>query len=257
VLKTANSNMETALRKVSVQRGYDPEDFTLIAFGGGGPLHACSLAEALRIKEIVIPPNPGLFSAFGMLCADVVKEFSLTVMKKEEETSAEELGQLFLKMEKRAIEELKREGFDSSKAIFSRFLDMRFRGQSYELTVPFSKDFVGEFIRAHRREYGYSHDSTTEVVNLRLRVAIPTPKPSLKELPPSESSSPEDAYIRSWRTAFGGEIKEVKVYSREKLRPGHIIEGPAIVIEYSSTTVIEEGWTLTVDRTGSLLLHLS
>ncbi len=255
VLEIANSNMERALRKVSLERGHDPEEFSLLCFGGGGPLHGAELARNLRIKEVIIPPNPGLFSAFGMLCADVIKDYSLTLMKGEDDISHEELESLFMEIEERALREMEREGFETGGAVFTRELDMRFEGQSYEITVPFTQDFIGEFKKAHTRLYGYIHDRKVQVVTLRLRCTIPTDRPALKELPPSGSGDPTEALIETVKTSFGGEVIEAPIYLREKLKSGVRIESPAIVVEYSSTTFIPPGYMAHTDRLGNIILR--
>ena len=237
VIETANSNMERALRKVSVERGHDPSEFSLICYGGAGALHACELAKSINIKEVIIPPNPGLFSAFGILCADVIRDYSLTVMLIAEETSTDTLEQLFGTLIQQALADLERDGFKEEEVLFKRSLDMRFKGQSYELNVPFTDDPVGEFHRAHQKRYRYIHERESEIVNIRLRAIVRRPKPPLNKKETKEHK-PDYALIGTTKTAFGGEYQETKIYDRALLKPGALIEGPAVVVEYSSTTLV-------------------
>ncbi len=257
VVDTACSNMERALRRVSIQRGYDPYHFTLIAFGGGGPLHACSLAKLLKIQEIIIPPNPGLFSAFGMLCADIVRDYSLTLLKSETKIAPGEIDGIFEELKKLALDDLKKDGISTDSILFESSLDMRFVGQSYELTVPYTQNYRESFISAHLREYQYAHDREVEVVNLRLKAIVPVQKPVMKTVPKSNVPDPDHALISTSQTAFGGEFRKTKVYKREMLKAGNIVEGPAILVEYSSTTVIEPGWEAEVDLHGNLIVKNS
>ncbi len=248
IIEIANSNMEKALKAVSVQRGYNPEEFSLISYGGAGGLHAVALARALKIRRVIIPPNPGLFSALGMLLADIVRDYSLTVMLRSSEVTADQIKDMFLLLESRAYEEMEREGYFSTGPILQRFLDMRYEGQSYELTVPFRENFVEEFEELHQKTYGYKHERDTEIVNIRLRVVVPTPKPSLYRDSSKTSSKPEVAFISS---RFG-----TRVYDREKLTWGHRIEGPAIITEYSSTLFLPEGSVATVDRFRNIVIEV-
>ncbi len=247
ILEIANSNMVKALRKVSVQRGYNPQDFYLISYGGAGGLHAVFLARELGIQKVVIPPNPGIFSAIGMLLADITRDYSLTVMLNSSETSYSQLKEMFSELESRAIRDMENEGFPPEALLFTRLLDMRYKGQSYELMVPFGDNFREEFSALHERTYGYTHDREAEIVNLRLRVVVTTPKPTF---PSHEKKFPENP-----DRAFEGVFRGFKVYNRDKLLWGNVIEGPAIVTEYSSTTLIPEGSVAHVDRLGSLIVE--
>jgi len=246
VIETANSGMERALRKVSVERGHDPGEFSLFCFGGAGALHACQLAEALGIKEVVVPQNPGLFSAFGILTADIVRDYSLTVMLTAEDTPREYLENLFERLIGEAIEDFERDRLGTDNLYFEKSLDMRFKGQSYELTVPYTPDPVREFHRIHQKRYRYIHERESEIVNIRLRAVLKRPKPVIKKEEAKEHI-PDYALSGSVKTAFGGDFKETKVYRRSLLKPGAIIQGPAIIVEYSATTLLPPGTTALVD----------
>ncbi|EDP76245.1 hydantoinase/oxoprolinase family protein [Hydrogenivirga sp. 128-5-R1-1] len=254
ILEVANSNMERALRKVSVQRGHDPQQFTLITFGGAGGLHAVFLARMLGIPKVLVPRNPGMFSALGMLLADTVKDYSLTVMLRGPETSYLQLEELFQALEDKAIEDMEREGFTPEELTLQRLLDMRYRGQSYELTVPLSEGYEESFHREHEKTYGYRHDRETEIVNIRLRATGVPRKPTLPSFSEKSGEDSSGALLTSVKTAFGGEFQETRVYRRESLRWGNRIYGPAIVVEYSSTTVLPPGSSAEVDRFGNLLI---
>lgn len=254
IVEIANSNMEKALRKVSVQRGYNPREFSLITYGGAGGLHAVFLAKSLGIPKVIVPPNPGIFSAMGMLLADIVRDYSLTVMLRGSEVGTHQISELFETLRKKAYEDAQREGFED--VIFRESLDMRYVGQSYELTVPFTEDFREGFEREHERVYGYRHEREVEIVNIRLRAIVSTPKPQLHTFEEKSSEDPSQALLGVKKTAFGGEFVDTKVYEREKLRWGNVIEGPAIVVEYSSTTLIPPSSVAEVDRFGNLILSV-
>ncbi len=254
IIQIANSNMERALRRVSVQRGYDPSEFALLSFGGAGGLHAVFLARLLGIPKVIVPPDPGIFSAVGMVLADVVKDYSLTVMLRGSETGYHQLEEMFRTLEERAISDMEAEGFPPEELLLERSLDIRYRGQSYELNVPFSEDYEEDFHREHERQYRYRHDREIEVVNLRLRATVPTPKPTFRKFKERSDSDSSHALIGSVRTAFGGDFIETRLYSREKLLWGNRLSGPAIVVEYSSTTVLPPGSEAEVDSFGNLLI---
>jgi len=254
VLQVANSNMERALRRISVHRGYNPSEFSLVSFGGAGGLHAVYLAESLNIREVLIPPNPGTFSALGLLWADVIKDYSLTVMIRASETDSRQLGNLFNPLLEKALEEMEEEGVSAGEAVFYRILDLRYVGQSYELSVPFDDSYLETFHREHERRYGYRHSREVEIVNLRLRAVVSTPKPPLPAFEEKADRDCSRAFLSFTRTAFGGSFYKTPVYDRERLLWGNLIEGPALVVEYSSTLLIPPGYSACVDRYGNILI---
>ena len=256
IIRVVNSSMERAIRKISVERGYNPEEFALLSFGGAGGLHAVFLAKALNIPKVVIPVNPGLLSAIGMLVSDVVKDLSTTVMLKESEASPKILQELFKTLEERLLYEMELEGFPKEKVVVERFLDLRYKGQSYELIIPYSENYRESFEKEHERLYGYRHEGREiEVVNLRLRAVGLKEKPSLKELEFSKELK-RDAILGEREVYINGEWKRFKIIDRTKLTFGNRIDFPAIVVEYSSTTLIPEGVFGEVDRYGNLILNL-
>jgi len=255
IIRVINATMERAIRVISVERGYDTREFALISFGGAGGLHACELAQRLSIPTILIPKNAGILSAFGMLISDVIKSYSQTVLLKVEAgTTYEELLRKFKIMAERAYEEMMEEGFNPSEIIFQKTVDMRYEGQSYEINVDFDKLFLENFTQSYTHRFGYhSTHNTTEIVNLRLNARVSLQKPpSYKERQYEPDSS--KAIINRRTVVIGEKMIEATVYDRELLKHGNIIEGPSIIVEYSTTTLVPPGFICRVDEYGNLLI---
>ncbi len=258
IVAVANATMERAIRVISVERGHDPREFTLVAFGGAGGLHACDLAAALGIPRIVVPKFPGALSALGILCSDVVKDYSRTVLWPVDRAPAlaPKLETAFRQLERTARADLAREGFPRAAQRLLRQLDLRYRGQAFELTVPYSRDFVHAFHQAHARRYGYSDPSRPiEVVNVRLRALGLTTKPALRARRPAGTEPPSNALFKRDRAYFDGNWRATNFYVRERLRSGNRLRGPAVIAEYSGTTVLPPGWRARVDTHENLLLE--
>ena len=267
ILKVANAAMERAIKVISVERGFDTRDFTLVSFGGAGGLHAAFMAENLGIETILIPPNGGLLSAYGMLFADVVKDYSQTVLLKFETSGKmllETLNTGFDELLSRAEDEMKAEDFTPEQLIINRSLDVRYEGQSYELNIPYSTEaeiclqeiqaLVQKFHTAHDQRFGYARtDAPVEVVNLRLTATGETDKLSIQPLP-FVDADPSEAFIVQNRVVFEGEALLTDFYRREALQPGNQIAGPAILTEFSATTVIPPNFSAVVDRYQNLIL---
>ncbi|MCI0337972.1 MAG: hydantoinase/oxoprolinase family protein [Acidobacteria bacterium] len=255
VIRVANSNMERALRLVSVERGHDPRFFTLVSFGGAGGLHAAALAGGLRIPRVLIPAHPGAFSALGLLLADVIKDYSRTVMTSIENSHGHprEIERQLAALEKRAIRDLRAEGFAPSRMNLSRTMAMRYRGQSFELEIEASGDCLAKFHQAHLERYGHADPQrTVEIVSVRLRGAGITEKPELKRAGRVQRSEAQPQ--RSALVWLGEKRVPVSVYDRAGLKPGAMIDTPAIIIEYGSTTLVPAGWRASVDRWRNLRL---
>jgi N-methylhydantoinase A len=253
VLRVANANMESALRVVSVERGQDPRLFTLVSFGGAGGLHVSELASALRIPRVVVPRSPGTLSALGVLLGDVVKDYSRTIMMKTAEADRQKIERGFRELEREARRDLRGEGFAKDGIRFTRSVAMRYAGQSFEIDVRWSRRFESEFHRAHRERYGYSDSARqTEVVNLRLRAAGITDKPRLKRASSTRSRKAKPSHRASVYLAARPE--PVPVYERDGLSAGARLKGPAIIIEYSSTTLVTARRTLEVDDWLNLII---
>ncbi|HKF51491.1 MAG TPA: hydantoinase/oxoprolinase family protein [Candidatus Acidoferrales bacterium] len=257
ILDVVETNMEKAIRVISVERGYDPRDYTLVAFGGAGGLHACGLAAALEIPRVLIPKLPGGLSALGILRADVVKDFSRTILLPVESRRAvsSALQREFAAMEKVAVKEMLAEGFARNQIRMERLLDMRYVGQAYELSVPEKGDFVASFHRAHERRYGYSDvKRAVEIVNVRSRAIGSTPKPALPKLPAGGANASQS--LTGERVVFfAGRKMKTRIYDRSTLRAGNRFRGPAVVTEYSATTVVLPDWNVRVDRFGDLIVE--
>jgi N-methylhydantoinase A len=260
VVKLADSMMSKILRIVSVERGYDPRRFTLVAFGGAGPMHACSLAEELEIDEIIIPSNPGMFSALGLLTADLFHDFSRAFLTKLDEADETLVEKFFKEMEDEGREVLASEGVKTQEMRFQRSLDLRYFGQSYEITVDYSEEGLPStvartFHERHREIYGYeAMDEPVELVNLRLRAVGVIPKPSLEETL-LEKGAP---ILLDQRSVYFEEPDgwiETPIFERESLGSGIYIEGPAVIEQYDSTTVIHPGWTVETGSFGVLVLR--
>jgi N-methylhydantoinase A len=307
VLRVANANMERAMRVVSVERGYDPRDFTLVAFGGAGPLHACDLAAALRIPRVLIPPHAGVLSALGMATAPIVKDLPAAVMltiggeggvgashppssvpvpaKKSrrsgqtpsrfvDDSPLRVLAETREELEQRGRKELESEGFSLAGLATQTFLEMRYAGQSYELSVPTEPlapaAFLPTFHGAHHERYGHSDQTRpVEVVTLRLKLVLPAQQPVIpsgkptakraraRNLAPRSRRSRRPSALTTREVCFDREVASAPVYDRVQLDPGARIAGPTIVVQMDSTTAIPPGWGAEVDIAGNLVIQSS
>jgi N-methylhydantoinase A len=242
--------MSKALRLVSVERGRDPREYSLIAFGGAGPVHACDLAEELEIKRIIIPIHPGLFSAFGLLTAELSRTFTQPILKQE----ATNIEPTFTQLREQVRKSLKQEEFTSYHTLEQ--VDLRYQGQAYEITLPYKKNtnLARLLGREHKKLYGYSSNDSVEAVNARIRANITIPKAKFgKERlqhaePPAPTSLRRMSLLESWQ--------RVPVYDRENLLPGVGSKGPCIIEEYDSTTIIGKNWRWKIDPYQDLDLTL-
>ena len=256
ILAVADAVMEKAIRVISVERGHDPRDYTLVAFGGAGGLHACALAAALEMRGVLLPVFPGGLSALGILRADVVREFSRTVLLPVESlaTARERTDAASRGLEDEARRALRKEGFAARHIRIEHRLDLRYVGQSYELSVPASGDFVGAFHRAHEHRFGH-HDERrgVEIVNVRCRATGVANKPEVGKIPRAAKRQ-AGPFFSTWPCVFDGRRRATHAYSREDLRAGHRVNGPAVIAEYSATTLVPPGWTAVVDEYGQILI---
>ncbi len=253
-ITVANAVMEKAIRVISVERGYDPREFCLVSFGGAGGLHACSLAACLSIPRVLVPMHAGLLSAYGMLVADVVKDYAKTILRPTATTPFDELEAIVSLLKEQGLREMKDEGVPEHLITTETFVDMRYLGQSYELRVPFARDFATRFHEMHQRSYGYANPTReTESVTLRLRARGEVEKPPLPGVDEG-SADPASACVGARRIFLEDHWVEAPVFAREALRAGNRIGGPALVVEMSATTLIPSGWEASVDAQGNLLL---
>jgi N-methylhydantoinase A len=240
VLAVANTNMERALRHISVGRGHDPRQFALLPFGGAGGLHAVDLARALRIPTVIVPAAPGALSAVGVLVADVIKDQSRTVMFTYGAKETARLAKVFAEMEREATNVLRGEGFPRAKQRHERLLAMRYRGQSFELEVrDTTGDLASSFHRAHRERYGYAQEqSEIEIVSARVRSFGIVEKLAQRKI------------------ASGRSAPHRGIYRREELRAGAKLRTPCIVTEYSATTLIDADSKARIDGFGNILISV-
>jgi N-methylhydantoinase A len=253
VLSVANTNMERALRHISVERGHDPRQFALLPFGGAGGLHAVDLARALRIPTIIAPTAPGALSAVGVLVADVIKDQSRTVMFTYRPKETAQLGKVFAQLERDATALLRAEGFPRSRQRHERSLAMRYRGQSFELEVrDTTGDLAVSFHRAHRERYGYAQEqSEIEIVSARLRSFG-----LVEKLPERKIAAGKNKPHGKVTAYLGGRKMSVALYKRDELFANTKLHTPCIVTEYSATTLIDADAKARIDEFGNLLIDL-
>ena len=257
VLDVVTTNMERALRHISVERGHDPREFTLIPFGGAGGLHAVELARALRIPRVLISQSPGALSALGVLTADVVKEQTRTVMLEASAGVHRELEKVFRQMEKQATATLRREGFPASKQRHERSLAARYKGQSFELQIKqTSGNIAATFHRAHLARYGYAQEkNVVEIVSARLRSIGVIEKRKTRRARAVASKSFATPHDLNEAYFERGKVRAT-VYRREDLPAGSRLRVPCIVTEYSATTIIPKGATAVLDGHSNLIIDV-
>ena len=256
IIGVSNSVMERALRLISIERGHDPRDYTLVAFGGAGGLHACDLAETLELRGVLLPVFPGALSALGILRADVVRDFSRTVLLGVS-NPLEALGRaraVVRKLQGEARNFLGREGFTKAQQRFEQRLDVRYVGQAYELSIPAGREFVAAFHRAHEQAYGHADPQRpVEIVNVRCRAVGVSPTIELPRIARVRAGTCPLASAVT-KCFLSGKRREVPLYDREILRYGHELIGPAIITEYSATSLLPASWRARVDANGQIHL---
>ncbi|MFQ6618080.1 MAG: hydantoinase/oxoprolinase family protein [Fidelibacterota bacterium] len=257
IIKVANINMLRAIRVISVEKGFDPRDFILVTFGGAGPMHACELSEALSIPRVLVPKNAGVLSALGTLFADVVRSYSLTLLMLMKDETCQLIESEFRSLEEKALKDMLKEDVNSDQIDFERFLDMRYLGQSHELKIEFGKDVLGRFHSSHQKIYGYSDtEKAVEIVNIRLRATARVDKPEIKgevsDLKPT--SKPAPSAVKCQNIYFSEGFYMSPIYNREHLGPGDLIYGPALINEYSATTLLPPDYKCSIDRFGNLII---
>jgi N-methylhydantoinase A len=281
VIRVVNATMEKAIRVVSIERGHDPRRFALVAFGGAGGLHACELAQALGIPRVIVPAMPGALSAFGILVSDVVKDYSRTIVwRVATKLPLSQLESEFRKLSQSAKQDFAAEQWGGSVRE-QRSIDIRYRGQGYELNIPFSRNLLPDFHEAHAQRYGYSHpDREVELVTLRLRAIVKSPQAklatqqliprtdaaharssdnSLKNSQPPKSNLPEPGRVAQARpeflsVMFDGRRLKTAILDRDSLTVGKKYSGPAVITEYSATTVVPPGMRFVLDRAGNVVI---
>jgi len=262
--RVVNANMERAIRTISLERGYDPRLFTLVPFGGAGPMHSCELAQELGIPRVLVPTRPGILSALGVAIADIVKDYSRTVMVRSGDIDRPRLEEEFHGMEGLARDELRGEGLPVDRMEAHRFLDVRYVGQSFELTIDYPspkgradllRSIADRFYRAHLQRFGYAdRKEPVEIVNLRLKLELTMEKPQVTPQRPG-ASDPTTAKLGEAEVVYRSGPMPTPLYERDKLTCGNQVKGPALVVQMDSTIVIPPGWGGPVDPFGNLVLE--
>jgi N-methylhydantoinase A len=261
IIRLVNANMINALKLISVQRGHDPRDFVLVASGGGGPMHAAALAEELGIKEVLIPNYPGYFSAWGMLMTEPRIDLVRTQLARTTETTVDKVEEVFAEMAREILQQYATELIAPEGVVFARSLDARYHGQDHTVTVAFNgtpatmEQIEALFHAVHKKTYTFDLlDTPVEIVSYRLTGVRRAAKPELPRLP----AAPRPAGVKSRRSVDFGEggVREAAVFERSSLPPDFGGDGPAIVEEVSSTTVVPPGHRFHIDAFGQLHVHL-
>jgi N-methylhydantoinase A len=283
IIRVVNATMEKAIRVVSIERGHDPREFALVAFGGAGSLHACELAAALSIPRVIVPALPGALSAFGILVSDVVKDYSRTVLwrvagklpidrpksarPKSDRLRSEPLEREFAALRRRAETDFRDEKWRGAIS-HQRSVDVRYQGQGYELNVPYTRNLIRDFRNQHQRRYGYSYPAReVELVTLRLRATIKSPQSRIAKGTTSGHvgmgasarpgrARPGKVFLDRASVFFNGKKFTAGILSRGSLSTGKKYCGPAVVTEYSATTVVPPGMGFRSDRSGNLIIEI-
>jgi N-methylhydantoinase A len=269
VIRVADAAMERAIRQMTIERGEDPRDATLVAFGGAGPLHAAALAAALHIPRVLVPRHPGVLSALGMVLADVTRDAAVTILRLITRLDAAEVTWQIAQLAPPLRLALIADGVAEPAISFAAELDLRYQGQSYELATPLPLDAqlgidesalqhaVARFHRLHEQRYGHRRDDDhpLELVTLRLRARAAQPDVPIAAHPPHSAQLPPPARIvHAVLDTAGGEPVAVPVYQRDTLGAGAQITGGAIVVQLDATTIIPAGWLAQVDAEHNLVL---
>lgn len=261
IVAIANANMEKAIRVISVERGFDPRAFALFSFGGAGGMHAVEMAAHLSMPTVIVPRNAGVLSAFGLLMADSIKDYTKSLMKPDSLVTLAGLEAEFRSLEEASVRDMKGDGFAAKDIVLERSLDCRYLGQSYEIDVPYRKArtagraFLESFHSRHQKLYSYRHDRRpVEIVNLRVKAVAVTPKIPLVREPGRRTLDPK-ARIRKQPIFYGRAAAEGIVIDRSRLAPNNVVRGPALVIDPESTTFLPPGYAARVDGYSNLIIR--
>jgi N-methylhydantoinase A len=268
ILSVVTANMARAIRVISVQRGHDPRDYTLMAFGGAGPVHAARLARELDIERVLVPRNPGILCAMGLLLTDLRADFATTRLLALDRAALPEIERAFASLRRQADEWFAHEGIAPADRRISRKADLRYQGQNYELSVPLPEGPIGEatltalaegFEEAHRRMYGFvAENEPVQLVTFRVEATGIVEKARLSERPLAGRDA--SGAIRGERNVWlseAGAFVSCAVYDRDRLEPGNRFAGPAVVEQMDATTLVLPGMTARVDPTLNLVLEFA
>lgn len=255
IVEVVNTNMERAVRLISVERGHDPRDFSLVSFGGAGGLHACDLAERLGIPSVLVPNHAGIASALGMLLSDIKRTYSATLLVRADSPKAKQADAAFRSLEAQGQKEMASEGVAKRRIRLERFIDCRYVGQSFEISVPYSRSYVEDFHELHEATYGHSRrEQPVEVVAVRLHATGSVPPVKLPKGPKPRKPPRPQALTRK-AVEFKGKEVDAAIYWRGDLPVGGRLRGPALVPEYSATTWVPPAWAAQVDGWFNLRLE--
>lgn len=256
IVAIANANMEKAIRVISIERGIDPRRFTLFSFGGAGGMHAAEMARHLDIDRVLIPKNAGVLSALGLLMAESIKDYSLSLLQTADQVDPDSLAAKFRALAEKGTRDMQKEGFSEQRIHLQTMLDLRYLGQSFEITIPYRNlaSSLTDFHRTHKRVYTYRHsDRPVEIVNLRLKAVGTSRKVRLQRFP-AGGKTPDQARFKDQDIFFQGRMHRASVYDRARLEPENIIPGPALIVDYESTTLLPPAHHLEVDAYLNLIL---
>jgi N-methylhydantoinase A/oxoprolinase/acetone carboxylase beta subunit len=257
IIAIANANMEKAIRVISIEKGIDVRRFALFSFGGAGGMHAVEMASHLHMPKVMIPKNAGVLSALGLVLADSIKDYSQSVLKKSDSIGEEDIESLFQRMIRQGHHDMKEEGFSENRVEFNPFIDMRYFGQSFEISIPYTgwRNTIAAFHQTHFRLYAYNHPGQpVEIVNLRVKTVGKTEKIQLAEYQP-EGGDPSPALAKHQSIIFQHRKHKAPVYIRSRLKCGNRIKGPALIVDIDSTTFLPPGYDLNTDRFLNLIIQ--
>ena len=255
IIDIAIANMARAIKVISVEKGFDVRDYTLVSFGGAGGLHACELAESLLIKKILVPRNAGVLSALGMILTDIIKDYSKSVLLKVNNNDYSKIMNLFKPLISQGMKDIISEGISKSSISAENYVDMRYVGQSHELMLPFKDGYIEDFHKLHKKTYGYSNaEYEIEVVNIRIRTIGKTRKPSLRKRVINDTMKGE-ALTQKTRCYFRGKWFKTDVYNWNNVHTNSRIKGPALIVEDTSTTFLPPEYICNVDNYENLIIE--
>ena len=267
IVRLINGRMADEIRVGAAKKAVDLRGFTLVPFGGAGPVHAAMVAAELGMPRVLVPPYPGAFSALGLLCSDVVHDYIRSALGALEDLAPDEAEAQFTALEAQARQEFSAEGFDGGLVTFERELDLRYAGQGYELrtalTGPGTHPITAQgldrlrarFDDLHEVHHGHAaRDAQVETVSYRLRARVEVAKVEPVQRVPGDAPEPKPTSTR--QTIFeDGRVRETPIYHRSSLGAGHILEGPVIIEQFDTTTVVPPGWRVCVDALANLLIE--
>jgi N-methylhydantoinase A len=266
IIKIVNTNMSGLLQSMTVKRGYDPREFAMVAFGGAGPIHATAIARELSIPTVIVPPSPGVFSAWGMLMADLRHDFGQTYIAPVDTTNVDEINVLCRTLERRVRELFTHEHISESSIVISYELDLRYAGQEHTLSISAPPALREEdklvlnerFDDCHLRTYGHNApEEPKEIVSLKVIGIGKVTKPVLEIIAEGDEIPPFDARLGERKVYVGNkDFQTFTIYRRDQFLSGNMLRGPAIIEETTATTVVEENQTCCVDKYGNLIISL-